>query len=651
LPRNLKLRFALIAALVLVSFWYLIPTIRLYSMSAAEREELVRRDPEAAQKLRERAIKLGLDLQGGMHLVLEIDETDRKLSAQDKSRAIDQILEVIRNRVNQFGVAEPLIQKVGNDRIIVELPGVENEERAKELVQQAAYLEFQLVRETRDAAALIQRLDGALRLARARGETPAAEDTLQASGRAGAQHEAPLQGPAARTESGASTSAGGAARALVANAPATDAAAPTRAAGVPAARQPEQGQDTAAAPRKPDSIAAKPDTAGQESDTTREAGSLESLIRGDTGAAAESAAAPGAPPAGEDTFSGVIQADPSTGDMVVPVDEIPKVKSWLSLPSVQAAIPDDVELVFSSGLGEQVQFSGGKPYQRVYLLDKKPLMTGEAIATANAGFDQQFQNRPIVSLTMTPRGRSLFARITGAHVNDRLAIVLDGVVRMAPRIIQRISEGRAQITGFDSPEEANVIAIVLQAGALQAPVKVIEERTVGPSLGSDSIQAGRRAFTLGLVAVVLFMIVYYRWSGAIADFALVLNTVFLMAALVLIDATLTLPGIAGVILTVGMAIDANVLIFERVREELDAGKSVRTALDLGYEKAWATILDSHVTTLIVGVVLLQFGTGPVKGFGITLSIGILFSLFTAIFVTRAIFDAWLRNRSPQTLSI
>ncbi|MCI0435677.1 MAG: protein translocase subunit SecD, partial [Gemmatimonadetes bacterium] len=319
--------------------------------------------------------------------------------------------------------------------------------------------------------------------------------------------------------------------------------------------------------------------------------------------------------------------------------------------SVRAAIPDDVELPFSSGSGEQIQFSDGKTYQRVYLVDKKPLMTGEYIATANAGFDTQFQNRPIVSLTMTPRGRALFARITGAHVNDRLAIVLDGVVRMAPRIIQRIAEGRAQITGFDSPQDANVIAIVLQAGALQAPVKVIEERTVGPTLGSDSIQAGRRAFIIGLVAVVLFMIIYYRWSGAIADFALILNTVWLLAALVLLRATLTLPGIAGVILTVGMAIDANVLIFERVREELDAGKSVRAALDLGYEKAWATILDSHVTTLIVGVVLLQFGTGPVKGFGITLCIGILFSLFTAIFVTRAIFDAWLLYRSPRTLSI
>jgi preprotein translocase subunit SecD len=612
--RNLKLRFALITALILLSLWYLIPTIRLYSMTPAERQELAQRDPETFQKLKERAIKLGLDLQGGMHLVLEIDETNRKLAPEEKRRALDQILEVIRNRVNQFGVAEPVIQKVGDDRIIVELPGVENEARAKELVQQAAYLEFKLVHDTREAAALIQRLDAALRSARARGEAPAADS-------------------------------------LAVGAQATAAPAPTGATARPAA--PPAPTDTA--PRAPTAPPPAPpparaDTAGQKADTSREVGDLESLIRGDTGAPAESAAAATAPE-GEETFSTLIQVDPSSGDMVVPVDAIPKVKGWLALPSVRAAIPDDVELLFSSGSGEQIQFSDGKTYQRVYLVDKKPLMTGEYIATANAGFDTQFQNRPIVSLTMTPRGRALFARITGAHVNDRLAIVLDGVVRMAPRIIQRIAEGRAQITGFDSPQDANVISIVLQAGALQAPVKVIEERTVGPTLGSDSIQAGRRAFIIGLVVVVLFMVIYYRWSGAIADFALILNTLFLLAALVLLRATLTLPGIAGVILTVGMAIDANVLIFERVREELDAAKSVRAALDLGYEKAWATILDSHVTTLIVGIVLLQFGTGPVKGFGITLCIGIVFSLFTAIFVTRAIFDAWLLYRSPRALSI
>jgi preprotein translocase subunit SecD len=278
-------------------------------------------------------------------------------------------------------------------------------------------------------------------------------------------------------------------------------------------------------------------------------------------------------------------------------------------------------------------------------------MTGESVASASAGYDTQFQTRPIVSLTMTGEGRRLFGRITGRHVEDRLAIVLDEVVRMAPVIQQRIPDGRAQITGFESAEEASVIAIVLQAGALQAPIRIIEERTVGPSLGSDSVAAGRRAFLLGSAAVLVFMVAYYRLSGLLANLALVLNIVFLLAVLAALDATLTLPGIAGVILTVGMAVDANVLIFERIREELDLGRTVRSAIDAGYEKAFRTIVDSNVTTLIVGVVLLQFGTGPVKGFGVTLCIGIVISMFTAIFVTRTLYEAWMHDRAVQRISI
>ncbi|MBA2564573.1 MAG: protein translocase subunit SecD [Gemmatimonadetes bacterium] len=584
--RNLKLRFALIGALVLASVWYLVPTFRLYALSADERRELARTDPARAQDLKENAIKLGLDLQGGMHLVLEIDESERALSRDDKRRAIDQILEVIRNRVNQFGVAEPLIQKVGEDRIIVELPGVEDEERAKSLVEQAAFLEFQLVREGREATSVIRRLDSALASARSRRESPV---------------------PAGDTT-------------VVA----------------PAAARDTVGVD--AVPPAPVS-----DTAGSE-----DAETIEALIRGDSGTSADSGAA-AADVARTGTFSTVVQADPGgSGDLVVREDLVPIVKGWLSMPSVRAAVPSTAEILWSS---ERRTFSDGESYVLLYVTDRKPLMTGEAIATANAGFDPQFQNRSIVSLTMTGDGRRLFGRVTGAHVNDRLAIVLDGVVRMAPNIQQRIPDGRAQITGFDSPDEANVISIVLQAGALQAPVRIIEERTIGASLGADSVANGQRAFILGSLAVVLFMFLYYRLSGAVANFALLLNVLFLLAVLAAIDATLTLPGIAGVILTVGMAVDANVLIFERVREELARGKSVRAAIDTGYDLAFTTIVDSNLTTLIVGLVLLQFGTGPVKGFGITLCIGIAISMFTAIFVTRSIFEAWLQNRAVERLSI
>jgi protein-export membrane protein SecD len=607
LRHNLKLRFALILALLVAAVWYLVPTIRLYSKSPEELRELGAADPAAARELKEDAIKLGLDLQGGMHLVLEIDETERALPEEEKRRAIDQILEVIRNRVNQFGVAEPLIQKVGEDRIIVELPGIEDEERAKSLVEQAAYLEFQLVREPRDAVALIRRLDAALRQARARGEVPDAAGTDDPGG-GGAQR------PAARKPDSA------------------PAGAVRDAADGP-------GGDTAAAGATGDTAPA----AGAGQDTG--AATLEELIGGDTAAPAD-----GEGDEGEaESFAEAVQTDPEgAGDLLVREDLVPRVRSWLALPSVRAAIPDGQELLWAS---EQRTFSDGRTYRLLYLVDEEPLMTGESVASASAGYDTQFQTRPIVSLTMTGEGRRLFGRITGRHVEDRLAIVLDEVVRMAPVIQQRIPDGRAQITGFESAEEASVIAIVLQAGALQAPIRIIEERTVGPSLGSDSVAAGRRAFLLGSAAVLVFMVAYYRLSGLLANLALVLNIVFLLAVLAALDATLTLPGIAGVILTVGMAVDANVLIFERIREELDLGRTVRSAIDAGYEKAFRTIVDSNVTTLIVGVVLLQFGTGPVKGFGVTLCIGIVISMFTAIFVTRTLYEAWMHDRAVQRISI
>ncbi|HKY60179.1 MAG TPA: protein translocase subunit SecD, partial [Gemmatimonadota bacterium] len=229
--------------------------------------------------------------------------------------------------------------------------------------------------------------------------------------------------------------------------------------------------------------------------------------------------------------------------------------------------------------------------------------------------------------------------------------VLDEVVRMAPNIRQRITGGNAQIEGFDSVEEARDIAIVLRAGALPAPLEIIEERTVGPSLGSDSIESGRRAGLLGILAVAVFMVIYYRASGLVADLALAINIVLIMAALAGFGATLTLPGIAGLILTVGMAVDANVLVFERVREELAIGKSVRAALDAGYERAFVTILDAQITTLIAAAVLFQFGTGPIKGFAVVLTIGIITSIFTAVFVTRTFFETWTHRSAARSLSI
>jgi preprotein translocase subunit SecD len=284
-----------------------------------------------------------------------------------------------------------------------------------------------------------------------------------------------------------------------------------------------------------------------------------------------------------------------------------------------------------------------------FLLQKKTLMTGEVLKDAQVRFDDF--NQPYVGLGFDPRGAKMFDRITGANVKKRLAIILDDNVYSAPVIQERISGGRAQITGAFTLDEARDLAIVLRAGALPAPVKILENRSVGPSLGRDLIDKGLQSIIIGGILVVLFMALYYKVSGAIADLALILNLILIMGALAGARATLTLPGIAGIILTIGMAVDANVLIYERIREELRLGKTPRAAIDGGYSKAFLTIMDANVTTLIAAVVLFQFGTGPVKGFAVTLSIGILASLFTALFVSRVIFDVLLTKRVLRQISI
>ncbi|MEJ5366194.1 MAG: protein translocase subunit SecD [Desulfosoma sp.] len=294
--------------------------------------------------------------------------------------------------------------------------------------------------------------------------------------------------------------------------------------------------------------------------------------------------------------------------------------------------------------------STGRTVEGKIALKDRTLLTGEYITNANVRIDTQY-NTPYVALEFDPQGARIFERITGENVKKQLAIVLDGVVYSAPVIQEKISGGRASITGSFTMEEARDLAIVLRAGALPAPVVILEERTVGPSLGADSIRKGFLSMVVGSVAVVLFMIIYYRFSGVIADVALILNVILIMAGLAAFQATLTLPGIAGIILTIGMAVDANVLIYERIREEMRMGKTPKAALDAGYARATLTILDANITTLIAALVMFQFGTGPVKGFAVTLSIGIVASLFTAIVVTRVIFDYLFVERRMKTLSI
>jgi preprotein translocase subunit SecD len=286
----------------------------------------------------------------------------------------------------------------------------------------------------------------------------------------------------------------------------------------------------------------------------------------------------------------------------------------------------------------------------MYLLKERTLLTGQSLENAQVKISDRF-GEPYVAIKFNPQGAKDFDRITGENVNKRLAIILDGAVYSAPVIKERISGGDAQITGSFTMEDAKDLAIVLRAGSLPAPVKILEQRTVGPSLGQDSIDKGILSTIIGMLLVFVFIVIYYRWSGVVACLALLLNLVLLLGAMALFDATLTLPGIAGIVLTVGMAVDANVLIFERTREELRTGKTPRAAVDAGYTKAFLTIFDSNVTTLIAAVFLFQFGSGPVKGFAVTLTIGLIVSMFTAIFVTRIIFDYFTWTRKIEKLSI
>jgi len=307
-------------------------------------------------------------------------------------------------------------------------------------------------------------------------------------------------------------------------------------------------------------------------------------------------------------------------------------------------------------LGDEIVYGkeemrDGKSFQQPYLLNKRVELSGTEVADARVSIDSRY-GEYAVTLKFTSKGARTFDRLTKEHVNDRFAIILEGKVNSAPVIRERISGGTAQITGNFSPEEARELAIVLKAGALPAPIKVVEERSIGPSLGQDSIDQGMNSIIIGAILVLIFMMIYYRMFGLVANIALVFNMVLIVAAMSMIGATLTLPGIAGVVLTIGMAVDANVLIFERIREELHLGNTPLAAIDGGYAKAFSTIMDANITTLIAAIVLFQFGTGPVKGFAVTLSVGIVASMFTAIMVTRAIIALSVERRGRvETLSI
>ncbi len=543
---TLRGRIIVILAVLAVSGWALYDN---YNSCVREREA-------SGSETTCSVIKLGLDLQGGMHLVLEVDDPEGTMPADQRADATDRALKIIRTRIDQFGVEEPLIQKVGDERIIVELAGISDEERAKDILQQTAFLEFYLVQGGQEFRNALSRID----------------------------------------------------RAIV-----------------------DAG------------IAAGP---GEVEGGERQA--FEALIFGDTAPADTAAAAEEAAPRNRRPLTSLLmEAGQNAGIFLVEEANVELVDRYLSHEAVQRVLPRRTTLRW----GSDTQGRGAQLYRELFVLEAQPFMTGEVLENAVAGRDQQF-NETIVSFELNRRGGRIFDRVTSQNIGELIAIVLDDEVYSAPQVQSRIG-ARGQIELGQAPmEEARDLALVLRAGALPAPLRIIEERTIGPSLGHDSVNKGEIAGIVGIVLVIGVMLTYYRLAGMLAVFALGVYVMIVMGGLAAFNATLTLPGIAGLVLSIGMAVDANVLIFERTREELAAGRIPRTAVDEGFKNAMSAIVDSNLTTLLTALILFNFGTGPVRGFAVTLSIGIVASFFSAVYVTRTFFLLYLtRKGATEAISI
>jgi preprotein translocase subunit SecD len=544
---SIRSRLIIIGLLVAGCVFALIPrtvTVRFRGDDGIMRDRQEKRVP----------IKYGLDLQGGMHLALELDQS-KQISA-DPKKDLDLALTVLRKRIDEFGVTEPLIQKVGDSRIVVELAGITEPERAKAIVQRSAFLEFKITDKT---GALDKALPGMDRSLRGLGVTSV--DTGQGK--------------------------------------------------KPSAVQQLLGADT-----------------GKKGDTTAAVtgGVLGSLIQ----------------PAG------VAAGSQMPGEYVVPETAFPRVDSLLNIPEVQRSLPRGITLRWASAPTS----IGVQSYRYLYAVEDKSIVTGSSLVNAQAQLDP-LTNGPIVTFELDRAGGRRFGDETGKHVGDFMAIILDGRVQGRPPVIQSRIGRNGQITlGGKSLQEAQDLALTLKAGALPIPLKIVEERQVGASLGSDSVRKGITAGVAGTILVVLIMIGYYRLSGVVAVVALALYILFTLGGLSLIDATLTLPGLAGLVLSIGIAVDANVLIFERIREELLLGKTIPLAVKEGFQHAMNAIVDSNVSTVLTALFLFQFGTGPIKGFAVTLIMGIVASMITAVFVTRTFFLVWLDRRpAMSTLSI
>jgi SecD/SecF fusion protein len=614
--KKYRSKFILIAASIALAFYFLYPTYQSYTfdntlsaMTGDDSVQYVLTNESSIRDAKAKRIKLGLDLQGGMRVVLEVDivkmleqiaknkddqfaevinavnaealtsddpiitvfqrnfesrqirlsryfgtireDNDQIIARlQDESdKAVDRAMEIVRNRVDQYGVSEPAIQKQGGRRIIVELPGVSKEDEVRQLLQGTALLEFKLMK---DPEIIYKTMDAIDKFLAGKGYT-----------------------------------------------------------------------DTTA-------------TNTATSDTVSKASSLTALTSSDTGSSIlPDAAKTPEQLAKEHPFLYLARPNQQgTGEAYVSENDKDKVERILARKDVQNLIPADMGFYFQS---KHSFISEGIKYYALFGLRKTAELTGGVLVDARATIDPNF-NQPVVTMEMDNQGSVEWARITGANVNKRMAIVLDDAVFSAPVIRGKITGGRSQIEGIENIEEARLLEIILKAGALPAPVDIIEQWSIGPSLGEDSIEAGTNSFLIALLLIASFMIFYYRTGGMVANAALLINVTFIFAILAAFGGTLTLPGIAGIVLTIGMAVDANVLIFERIREELATHKTMRASIDAGYSKAFTAIFDSNITTLFTGIVLYQFGSGPIQGFALTLMMGVTANLFTAIVITRVVFD-------------
>jgi len=535
-----KFRFTVVTLVVLAIVYYLVPLVW----------------PNMAGKgFTSKQLNLGLDLQGGMRLVLGVDSEAAGISKEQEDQVVETSLEIIRNRVDEFGVTEPVIQRVGSNRIAVSLPGVKDFDRAEKLIGKTALLEFKLLGSGEALSDVIGKIDNYLQ----KNKKDFPELTKKFVGEEKSLAESVL----------------------------------------------DDGKE-------------------KEKESESRYSKLFSVLVNYQGA----------------------------NNLIVVQENVELLKKVLAVKKIAGLLPSE----YSFNLGKTTLDKNDVPiYTPLFFLQKRVQLSGKYLKSADVRVGQEMggiqTNEPYVSLEFDSEGAKKFANITSDNLHKRLAIVLDDIVYMAPTINSRIADGKASITGSMNMEEVQNLVIVLRAGNLPAPVTILERRSVGPTLGADSIKAGFLAGVLGLSAILLFMIFYYRLSGILAIIAVAANILFILAALTMFSATLTMPGIAGIVLTIGMAVDGCVLIFERIREELDLERPVSSAISSGFQKAFWIIMDANVTTLITAAVLYKFGSGPIRGFAVTLSIGIVGSLFSTLILVKLFFERVIRDRAVKKLSI